>query len=141
MNLTDYSITPIHVAFEAVRARAAEQGVVVAGSEVIGLVPQAALIQAAAHSLELEQFDSAQVLETRLETRLFGEPARQAPSRELEPVDLQAQSLADLFGHCGRGDPDSVRRHSRGLGGSSRGLAGDYGRASQPATRSGTSAE
>ena len=52
MNLTDYSITPIHVAFEAVRARAAEQGVVVAGSEVIGLVPQAALIQAAAHSLD-----------------------------------------------------------------------------------------
>jgi glutamate formiminotransferase/glutamate formiminotransferase/formiminotetrahydrofolate cyclodeaminase len=97
MNLTDYSITPIHVAFEAVRDRAAEQGVVVAGSEVIGLVPQAALIQAAAHSLALEQFDSAQVLETKLETRLFGEPARQAPSRELEQVDLQAQSLADFL--------------------------------------------
>jgi glutamate formiminotransferase/glutamate formiminotransferase/formiminotetrahydrofolate cyclodeaminase len=97
MNLTDYSITPLHVAFEAVRARAAEQGVAVAGSEVIGLVPQAALVQAAAHSLALEQFDSAQVLEMRLETRLFGEPARQAPSREQEPIDLQAQSLADFL--------------------------------------------
>ena len=97
MNLTDFIITPIHVAFEAVRARAAEQGVAVAGSEVIGLVPQAALVQAAAHSLALEQFDSTQVLETRLETRLFGEPARHAPSREQEPVDLQAQSLADFL--------------------------------------------
>jgi glutamate formiminotransferase/glutamate formiminotransferase/formiminotetrahydrofolate cyclodeaminase len=97
MNLTDYSITPLHVAFEAVRARAAEQGVAVAGSEVVGLVPQAALVQTAAHSLALEQFDSAQVLEMRLETRLFGEPARQAPSREQEPIDLQAQSLAEFL--------------------------------------------
>ncbi len=97
MNLTDYNITPIHVAFEAVRARAAEQGVAVAGSEVIGLVPQAALVQTAAHSLALEQFDATQVLEMRLETRLFGEPARQAPSHEQEPVDLHAQSLADFL--------------------------------------------
>ena len=97
MNLTDYIITPIHVAFEAVRARAAEQGVAVAGSEVIGLVPQAALVQAAAHSLALEQFDATRVLEMRLETQLLGEPARQAPSREQEPVDLHAQSLADFL--------------------------------------------
>ena len=97
MNLTDYVITPIHVALEAVRTRAAEQGVAIAGSEVIGLVPQAALVQAAAHGLVLEQFDATQVLEMRLETRLFDEPARQAPSREQEPVDLQAQSLADFL--------------------------------------------
>ena len=97
MNLTDYIVTPLHVAFEAVRTRAAEQGVAVAGSEVIGLVPQAALVQAAAHSLALEQFDATQVLETRLETRLLGESARHAPSREQEPVDLQAQSLADFL--------------------------------------------
>jgi glutamate formiminotransferase/glutamate formiminotransferase/formiminotetrahydrofolate cyclodeaminase len=97
MNLTDYIITPLHVAFEAVRARAAEQGVAIAGSEVIGLVPQAALVQAAANSLALEQFDATQVLEMRLETRLLGEPARQAPSREQKPVDLHAQSLADFL--------------------------------------------
>ena len=97
MNLTDYVITPIHVALEAVRTRAAEQGVAVAGSEVIGLVPQAALVQAAAHSLALEQFDSTQVLETRLETRLSSEPARHAQSRIQEPVDLHTQSLADFL--------------------------------------------
>jgi len=97
MNLTDYVITPIHVAFEAVRTRAAKQGVAVAGSEVVGLVPQAALVQAVAHSLALEQFNATQVLETRLETRLFGELARHTPSREQEPVDLQAQSLADFL--------------------------------------------
>ena len=97
MNLTDYVITPIHVAFEAVRTRAAAQGVAVAGSEVIGLVPQAALVQAAAHGLALEQFDELQVLETRLETRLFGEPAREASSRKEKPVDWYQQSLADFL--------------------------------------------
>jgi glutamate formiminotransferase/glutamate formiminotransferase/formiminotetrahydrofolate cyclodeaminase len=97
MNLTDYIITPIHVAFEAVRARAAEQGVAVAGSEIIGLVPQAALVQAAAHSLALEQFNSAQVLEARLEARLLREAAGHASSREQEPVDPPAQSLADFL--------------------------------------------
>jgi glutamate formiminotransferase / formiminotetrahydrofolate cyclodeaminase len=97
MNLTDYNITPIHVAFEAVRSRAAKQGVAVAGSEVIGLVPQAALVQAAGHSLSLERFDSTQILEMRLENRLLDEPARQVPSREQEPVDLHAQSLEDFL--------------------------------------------
>jgi len=97
MNLTDYIITPLHVAFEAVRTRADEQGVAVVGSEVIGLVPQAALVQAAGHSLALEQFDSTQVLEMRLETRLLGEPVRPAPSRERESVDWHAQSIEDFL--------------------------------------------
>ncbi len=97
MNLTDYIITPIHAAFEAVRTRAAERGVTVAGSEVIGLVPQAALVQAATHSLALEQFDATQVLETKLEARLFDEPTRHASSRKPEPVDLQAHTVTDFL--------------------------------------------
>jgi glutamate formiminotransferase/glutamate formiminotransferase/formiminotetrahydrofolate cyclodeaminase len=97
MNLTDYIITPLHVAFEAVRVRAAAQGVAVAGSEVIGLVPQAALVQVAGHSLSLEQFDSTQVLEMRLEARLFGKPARRASSREQAPVNLSSQPVADFL--------------------------------------------
>jgi glutamate formiminotransferase/glutamate formiminotransferase/formiminotetrahydrofolate cyclodeaminase len=97
MNLTDYIITPIHVAFEAVQARAAERGVAVAGSEVIGLVPQAALVQTATHSLALEQFNATQVLETRLETRLFGESARHVSSREQASVDSQVQSLSGFL--------------------------------------------
>ena len=97
MNLTDYIITPLHVAFEAVRTLAATHGVEIAGSEVIGLVPQAALVQAAGHSLALEQFDSTQVLEMRLESRLLGEPVRPASSREQESVDWHAESLADFL--------------------------------------------
>jgi glutamate formiminotransferase/glutamate formiminotransferase/formiminotetrahydrofolate cyclodeaminase len=105
MNLTDYIITPLHVAFEAVRVRAAAQGVAVAGSEVIGLVPQAALVQVAGHGLALEQFDATQVLEMRLETRLLGESPRQAPSLKQEPVDLHAQSLSDFLDAVAKATP------------------------------------
>jgi glutamate formiminotransferase/formiminotetrahydrofolate cyclodeaminase len=97
MNLTDHIITPLHVAFERVRTLAAKHGVEVVGSEVIGLVPQAALVQAAGHSLALEQFDSTQVLEMRLETRLLGEPAGPASSLEQESVNWHAQSIADFL--------------------------------------------
>jgi glutamate formiminotransferase/glutamate formiminotransferase/formiminotetrahydrofolate cyclodeaminase len=70
MNLTNYEETPIHVAFEAVRREAAQHQVQIAGSEVIGLVPQQALIQAAVGFLKLDGFDPSQVLEARMESVL-----------------------------------------------------------------------
>ncbi len=46
MNLTNYEVTPIHVAFEEVKKEAAAKGVEVNGSEIVGLVPLEALLQA-----------------------------------------------------------------------------------------------
>ncbi|AFN73299.1 Formimidoyltransferase-cyclodeaminase (Formiminotransferase-cyclodeaminase) (FTCD) [Melioribacter roseus P3M-2] len=46
MNLTNYNITPIHVAFEEVKKEAARLGVKVKGSEIVGLVPKEALLMA-----------------------------------------------------------------------------------------------
>ena len=46
MNLTNYEITPIHVAFEEVKKEAAKIGVEVDGSEIVGLVPLEALLLA-----------------------------------------------------------------------------------------------
>jgi glutamate formiminotransferase/formiminotetrahydrofolate cyclodeaminase len=66
MNLTDYLVTPILTAFQWVKAEATKRGIEVAGSELVGLVPEAALGHAAAASLQLERFDSSQVLETRI---------------------------------------------------------------------------
>ena len=67
MNLTNFEETPMHTAFEAVRREAERRGLEVCGSEVIGLVPQRAMVQAAEVYLQLEGFDPNQVLETRLE--------------------------------------------------------------------------
>jgi glutamate formiminotransferase len=66
MNLTNYEKTPIFRVFEVVKREAARYGVNVLESEIVGLVPSAALSQTAAHYLQLERFAPDQVLETRL---------------------------------------------------------------------------
>jgi glutamate formiminotransferase len=66
MNLTNYEKTPIHRVFEAVKREAARYGVAVLESEIIGLVPAAALVATAEYLLQLERFAPAQVLETKL---------------------------------------------------------------------------
>jgi len=66
INMTDYKKTPLHRVFETVRSEAARYGVAVIGSEIVGLVPSEALIDAAEHFLRLEDFDSAQILERKV---------------------------------------------------------------------------
>lgn len=84
MNLTDYHVTPMHKAFQAVTAEATQRGVHVAGSELIGLAPQAAFDQVAASSLRLKQFDPTSILETRIAHAMSSE---QGPD----------QTLSDFF--------------------------------------------
>src|SRR5262245_485333 len=67
INMTDFRRTPLHRVFEMVRSEAERHGVAIVGSEIVGLVPQDALLQAAEHYLRLEQFDAGLVLERRLE--------------------------------------------------------------------------
>ncbi len=66
MNLTDHETTPIHLALERVRAEARSRGVEVAETEIYGMVPVAAMLDAAAHYLQAAGFDQSQVLELRL---------------------------------------------------------------------------
>ena len=66
MNLTNHEKTPIFRVFEVVKREAARYGVSVLDSEIVGLVPAAALIGTAEYFLQLEQFKADQVLETKL---------------------------------------------------------------------------
>ena len=66
MNLTDFTQTAIYRVFETVKMEARRYGVNVLGSEIVGLVPQQALVDAAAYYLQLEGFNGEQVLENRL---------------------------------------------------------------------------
>ena len=70
MNLTSFERTNLHHAFEAVRREAEREGVEVLASEVVGLVPQAALYAAAAHFLKLENYTPDVVLENRIAAAL-----------------------------------------------------------------------
>lgn len=66
INLTDYSKTAVYRVFEMIRFEARRYGVSVVGSEIVGLVPMAALIDTAAYYLGLEGFSMEQVLEARI---------------------------------------------------------------------------
>src|SRR5262245_51352302 len=66
MNLVKTEATPIHRVLALVRDEAARRGAAISGCEVVGLVPEYALLDAAQHALQLEHFRRDQVLELRL---------------------------------------------------------------------------
>jgi glutamate formiminotransferase len=94
MNLLDFAATPLWVVWETVRDVAAEDGVELAESELIGLAPLAAMLAvadradapredpverrlaAAAHFLRLRDFSPMQALELRLEAARASRPVR-----------------------------------------------------------------
>jgi glutamate formiminotransferase / formiminotetrahydrofolate cyclodeaminase len=67
MNLVNTEATPIHRVLALVRAEAARHGAAISGCEVVGLVPQAAMLDGAEHAFQLEGFRRDQVLELRLD--------------------------------------------------------------------------
>jgi len=66
MNLTNYRRTPMARVVEMIRREAQRYGVGVHHSELVGLVPNGALVDAAVWYMQLDQFDPQQILETRL---------------------------------------------------------------------------
>jgi glutamate formiminotransferase/formiminotetrahydrofolate cyclodeaminase len=66
MNLVNTEATPIHRVLALIRDEAARYGAAISGCEVVGLVPEYALLDAAEHALQLESFRRDQVLERRL---------------------------------------------------------------------------
>jgi glutamate formiminotransferase len=66
MNLTNYEKTPIFRVFDTVKREAARYGVAVLESEIVGLIPSAALNAAAEYHLQIAGFKPDQVLEHRL---------------------------------------------------------------------------
>jgi glutamate formiminotransferase len=66
MNLTNYQKTPIFRVFEIVKREAERYGVSILESEIVGLVPSAALVAAAEFYLQLERFGEQQILENKL---------------------------------------------------------------------------
>jgi len=75
MNLTDFEQTPVHRVFELVKREAARYGVAAVSSEIVGLIPKAALEQAAEWFLQVENFDSSLILENRLAGVMSGKTA------------------------------------------------------------------
>lgn len=66
INMCNYRTTPLHRVFETIKNEAARYGVNVVGSEIVGLTPLQALLDAATFYLRLEEFNPDQIIETRL---------------------------------------------------------------------------
>ena len=78
MNMTNLSVTPLHVAFDEVCRAADARGVRVTGTEIVGLVPKKALVDAGRHFL-LKQHRSTGL-----------------PERELVRIAIESMGLSNL---------------------------------------------
>ncbi len=67
MNLTNYLVTPIYVAFEEVKKEAARIGVEVCGSEIVGLVPLQAILEAGKFYTNYKEFNETKLIEAAIE--------------------------------------------------------------------------
>ena len=103
MNLTDITVTPIHVAFDEVCDRAAERGIRVTGSELIGVVPLQCLLDAGKYFLHKQRRSSGipdeEIIEMAVRSLGLNELAPFDPKKRIieyllkeDPKDL----LADL---------------------------------------------
>ncbi len=66
INLVDFEKTPLHLVFEQVAQSCRTRGIGIAGSELIGLIPEAALRGSAGHDLQWLNLPPELVLENRL---------------------------------------------------------------------------
>ncbi|MDQ3810513.1 MAG: glutamate formimidoyltransferase [Chloroflexota bacterium] len=71
INLLDFRRTPLHVVFERVRAEAEARRVRLLHSELVGMLPTAALTQVVEHALRFDRLQASAVLETRLLEEAF----------------------------------------------------------------------
>jgi len=70
MNLTNFKRTPVYRVVEMIRREAVRYGANITHSELIGLIPQQALIDAAVWYLQLDDFSEDQVLEFKMNAEL-----------------------------------------------------------------------
>jgi glutamate formiminotransferase/formiminotetrahydrofolate cyclodeaminase len=80
MNLTDYRKTPIALVVETIRREAQRYGVGIHHSELVGMIPQDALVDASIWYTQLDAFDKGQILESRLYAATASNQTRDCPS-------------------------------------------------------------
>lgn len=88
MNLTDISVTPLHMGFDVTKEEAEKLGLAVTGSEVVGLVPLNAMVSAGKYYLE-KQNRALQNIGKQAKT--VG-----APEKELIEIAIRSMGLSDV---------------------------------------------
>ncbi|HPR73757.1 MAG TPA: glutamate formimidoyltransferase [Bacteroidales bacterium] len=78
MNLTNISVTPVHLVFDEVCRKAEARGIRVTGSELVGLIPLKAILEAGRYFLDKQQRSSG------------------VPDKELLKIAVKSMGLDDL---------------------------------------------
>ncbi|MCL2064798.1 MAG: glutamate formimidoyltransferase [Candidatus Cloacimonetes bacterium] len=114
MNLTNYNITPAHVVLEKVRELASERGLVVTGSELVGLMPKEAIVQAGKYYLnklgESAGLPDRRLIETAIQSMGLTELSEFDVNKKIIEYAIQSTNrLADmsLEGFCDELSTDS----------------------------------
>lgn len=78
MNLTNISVTPVHIAFDEVCMKAEARGIRVTGSELVGLIPLKSMLDAGRYFLEKQQRSAG------------------VPDEELIKIAVRSMGLSDI---------------------------------------------
>ena len=123
MNLTDLSVTSIHTAFDEVCRAAEARGVRVTGSELVGLVPLAAMLDAGRHYLRRQQRSTgvpeAELVRIAVKSLGLEELGPFRPDERIIEYRLRSGTAAPLVGMSVEGFTDELASESAAPGGGS----------------------
>ncbi len=97
INLTNYKVTPCHAVLEKARELAARRGLVVTGSEVVGLIPFRALYESGLYYLKLQGRSAGVPVDDVLETAV-----QSMGLRDVSPFDIKEKVIG--YPEPGAGD-------------------------------------
>ena len=123
MNLTDLAVTPLHTAFDEVCRAAEARGVRVTGSELVGLVPLQAMLDAGRHYLRKQQrslgVSDDELVRTAIRSLGLSELAPFEPNERIIEYRLRDRDAARLVRMTVRGFVDETASESAAPGGGS----------------------
>jgi len=100
MNLTNISVTPVHVAFDEVCERAAERGIRVTGSELVGLIPLDSMLSAGRYFLRKQKrstgVSDAELIKIAVKSMGLDELAPFEPREKIIEYAIQAKGEKQL---------------------------------------------
>lgn len=122
MNLTNYKVTPPHVAFEEAKRIAREINVGVAGSEIVGLIPLEAMLMAADYYIEKENLfiiDEDQKIKLVIDRLGLNSISQFDPKKRIIEYMIQEERNEPLASMTVRGFIEEVAARSSAPGGGS----------------------
>ena len=123
MNLTNINVTPVHIAFDAVARSAAERGLRVTGSELVGLIPLKAMLDAGKYFLEKQQRSTGvsekELIRIAILSMGLDELGPFIPEERIIEYQLRGVAGDKLIGMTLRGFADETASESPAPGGGS----------------------